>query len=152
MYAALMSLGMGAASRNAANPNGYSAPSWVGSTLGKMDPIGNWITGIGGDPLNLYGNKNNPNALFFPGPGKPGVAQPVGSGFDPAQLAQLSQSYNTFLKNLGAGGTPMLPTGGSKTAAKPSTPPDPGTLHALSGGGGGIGGGRNWRFGPWNTP
>lgn len=36
------------------------------SQLSSLDPVGNEITKIGGDPLNLYGNKNNPNALFFP--------------------------------------------------------------------------------------
>lgn len=38
----------------------------LGSDLGKLDPLGNGITQLGGDPLDLYGNKNNPNALFFP--------------------------------------------------------------------------------------
>lgn len=39
----------------------------MSSYLQKLDPIGNKITEIGGDPLNLYGHKNNPNALIFPG-------------------------------------------------------------------------------------
>ena len=38
----------------------------VGSIVGNADPVGNLITQVGGDPLNIYGNKNNPNALLFP--------------------------------------------------------------------------------------
>lgn len=67
LYSLLFAGGRGAAK----NPN-LSAPSWVGNLLGGSgsfpgaDPLGNLITGIGGDPLNLYGNKDNPNALLFP--------------------------------------------------------------------------------------
>lgn len=50
----------------AQNPNINAGSSWDHSTLSNMDPLGNAITQIGGDPLNLYGNKNNPNALLFP--------------------------------------------------------------------------------------
>lgn len=43
-----------------------NTPSLFGETLGNMDPIGNAITSWGGDPLNFYGNGNNPNAALFP--------------------------------------------------------------------------------------
>ncbi len=56
---------MGAGQQNANNPGvDYGGLSGF---LSKMDPIGNKITEIGGDPLNIYGHKNNPNALLFPG-------------------------------------------------------------------------------------
>lgn len=176
MLGSLLSLGIGAGRSNSANPNGFSAPSWIGSDLSKLDPIGNWITSVGGDPLNLYGNKNNPNALFFPGPNSQQTGQgtpvPIGSGFSPDQLSQLSQSYNTFLSNLGAGNTPMLPTGKAQgtPASGQTTPmggtgpgnrlPDLNTLKAIAssqGRGGmglnvGQGNGRRWAFGPYQTP
>jgi|SRR5579859_4850532 len=57
-----MAVGMG--QQDARNP-GINYNQFA-SQLSSLDPIGNAITKIGGDPLDLYGNKNNPNALFFP--------------------------------------------------------------------------------------
>lgn len=48
------------------NPNLSFGGSKEHSLFSTLDPIGNAVTKIGGDPLNLYGNKNNPNALLFP--------------------------------------------------------------------------------------
>lgn len=56
---------LGLGQQNANNPGvDYGGLSGI---LSKMDPLGNKITQLGGDPLNLYGHKNNPNALLFPG-------------------------------------------------------------------------------------
>lgn len=56
--------GLGVGQQNASNPGvDYGGVSGI---LQKMDPLGNKITEIGGDPLNIYGHKNNPNALLFP--------------------------------------------------------------------------------------
>lgn len=38
----------------------------ISSALSTLDPLGSKITQWGGDPLNLYGNQNNPSAAFFP--------------------------------------------------------------------------------------
>ena len=38
----------------------------ISSALSTLDPLGNKITQWGGDPLDLYGNQNNPSAAFFP--------------------------------------------------------------------------------------
>lgn len=47
--------------------NGTSfGPDWAHGLLNKMDPIGRTIVDKGGDPYNLYGEQNNPNAAFFP--------------------------------------------------------------------------------------
>lgn len=47
--------------------NGTSfGPDWAHSLLNKSDPIGRTIVDKGGDPWNLYGEQNNPNAAFFP--------------------------------------------------------------------------------------
>lgn len=79
----LIPMAIGVGQQNAQNPNvgsNFSNPNGgmasyaggkggsgsLGSDFGKVDPLGNAITSIGGDPLNLYGNKNNPNALIFP--------------------------------------------------------------------------------------
>lgn len=77
------SAGLGLGQQNANNPNvgaNFSNPLGLGSIGGSLfggsgsagsimsnlDPLGNFITGLGGDPSNLYGNKNNPNAVLFP--------------------------------------------------------------------------------------
>lgn len=56
----------------------------MSSALGKLDPLGNKITQWGGDPLNLYGNQNNPNAALFPygtvASSVPGVLPNLGAG------------------------------------------------------------------------
>lgn len=63
--ASLISSGLGFGQQNASNPGvDYGGMSGL---LQKLDPLGNKITEIGGDPLNIYGHKNNPNALLFPG-------------------------------------------------------------------------------------
>lgn len=62
--AAAMGLSLG--QQWAQNPNLSYGGSNEHSLFGKLDPLGNAITKIGGDPLNLYGNKYNPNALLFP--------------------------------------------------------------------------------------
>lgn len=59
-----MAVGMGQSA--AQNPN-QSIGGQGGLGLDKIDPIGKFIVGKVGDPYNLYGEKNNPNALFFPG-------------------------------------------------------------------------------------
>lgn len=98
LYAMLMAAGKGAAQ----NPNMGFGGSGEHSLLSSLDPIGNWITGIGGDPLNLYGNKNNPGALLFPGqsPTQTGVGQVTSPGAGPN--AGLMSAYSNFLRNLGA--------------------------------------------------
>ncbi len=67
-----MAVGMG--QQAAQNPNA-SIGGQGGFGLDKVDPIGKWIVGKGGDPYNLYGEKDNPGALFFPSsmPGSGGV-------------------------------------------------------------------------------
>lgn len=59
-----MAIGMG--QQDAQNPGISFGGGREHSLLDVLDPLGNQITKMGGDPLNLYGNKNNPNALFFP--------------------------------------------------------------------------------------
>lgn len=109
IYTLLATAGKGAA----ANPN-LSMGGSGGLGLNNIDPVGNWITSIGGDPLNLYGNKNNPGALFFPGPS--GSSANAGSG-GPVQLpmtggnAGLLSAYSTFLNNLGAPPMQAPPSG-----------------------------------------
>ena len=98
LYTMLFAGGKGAAQ----NPNMGFGGSGEHSLLSSLDPIGNWITGIGGDPLNLYGNKNNPGALLFPGQdstqtGMGPVTNPM-TGGNPG----LMSAYATFLRNLGA--------------------------------------------------
>ncbi len=65
MSTSLIPVGLGLGQQWANNPS-LSAPSGVQKAMSSLDPIGNAITKIGGDPLNLYGNKDNPNALLFP--------------------------------------------------------------------------------------
>lgn len=115
----------------AQNPNIGFGGSGEHSTLSTLDPIGNWITGIGGDPLNLYGNKNNPGALLFPGPNGTQTGMGPVTGPQTGPNAGLMSAYSNFLRNLGA--PPMQ--GGPGT---PSPRPQP--RPPLSYGGGGAGG------------
>src|SRR5690348_14105739 len=64
------------------NPN-LQAPEAIRSTSKYGDPLGIFdaVTRVGGDPLNIYGHKNNPNALLFPSGapnGVPGVLPNLG--------------------------------------------------------------------------
>jgi hypothetical protein len=61
-------MGLGLGQQWASNPNLSYGGSAEHSLFSTLDPIGNAITKVGGDPLNLYGNKNNPSALLFPSP------------------------------------------------------------------------------------
>lgn len=65
MSTSLIPVGLGLGQQWANNP-GLSAPSGVQKVMSTLDPVGNAVTKIGGDPLNIYGNKDNPNALLFP--------------------------------------------------------------------------------------
>lgn len=51
---------------DAKNPGASVGGSGEHPLLGQLDPLGKFIVGKGGDPWNLYGEKDNPNALFFP--------------------------------------------------------------------------------------
>lgn len=103
---ALYALLFGAGRSAAANPNASVGGSG-GLGLNNIDPIGNWITSKGGDPLNLYGHKDNPGALLFPGQAAGSGPPPPGSGgmmtgLSPGQDNGLMSAYATFLRNLGA--------------------------------------------------
>ena len=115
LYTMLMAGGRGAAQ----NPNMGFGGSSEHSLLSNLDPIGNFITGIGGDPLNLYGNKNNPGALLFPGqnPTQTGVGQvtpPMTGG-----NSGLMSAYANFLRNLGAPPMSRGPQPGGMQAPAP---------------------------------
>lgn len=64
--ASMIPMAVGIGQQDAQNPNISFGGSTEHSLFSTLDPIGNEITKYGGDPLNLYGNKNNPNALIFP--------------------------------------------------------------------------------------
>src|SRR5215472_1607846 len=77
------------------------------SQLSDMDPLGNAITKAGGDPLNLYGNKNNPNAALFPSQNPNAVNGGVPSALPTLSGVGAPKIYdpNSFggYANLGAG-------------------------------------------------
>lgn len=100
LYSLLMAGGRGAAK----NPNLSFGGSGEHSTLSNLDPIGNWITGWGGDPLNLYGNKDNSNALLFP---------------SSPQTNAVNASALPFVIGSPTGSRPQLPPG----YAPPQAPP-----------------------------
>jgi len=64
--ASLIPMAIEIGQQDAKNPNISYGGSAEHSLFSSLDPLGNQITKLGGDPLNLYGNKNNPNALIFP--------------------------------------------------------------------------------------
>ena len=70
----LIPMAIGIGQQDAQNPNISFGGSAEHSLFSTLDPIGNEITKYGGDPLNLYGNKNNPNALLFPSSNPNGAA------------------------------------------------------------------------------
>jgi len=73
-WAGLASFGAGVGQQDAKNPGASIGSDWEHNMLARFDPIGKWGVGIGGDPWNLYGEKDNPNALFFPsGGGAPAI-------------------------------------------------------------------------------
>jgi hypothetical protein len=140
-------IGMG--QRDAQNPGinfgNIELPGNIGlsSYLSHADPLGNEITKLGGDPLNLYGNKNNPNALLFPSsnPNAGGAGVPSVLPTLPGVGAPKTYSPNSFgsYANLGSGPfnqmasqmagpmyspqlMPMTPVSNSNGRAVPSVP------------------------------
>jgi hypothetical protein len=95
-----INLGQGAAQ----NPGASLGGSGEHSLLAQLDPVGKWIVGRGGDPWNLYGEKSNPTALFFPsGNGAPAI---------PTMLPNLgAASLNPKIYNPGAFAPPALSGG-----------------------------------------
>jgi len=144
-----MAVGMG--QQAAQNPNA-SIGGQGGLGLDKIDPIGKWIVGKGGDPYNLYGEKDNPGALFFP--------SSTGTG-----------NLNTTLPNLGASTLmPRLPGGsfqapqltggkfnqmaqsGAGPLFNPSAPGGKGSVAGGSGGKGAPGQAASLQIGRGNEP
>lgn len=64
--ASLIGAAVGVGQQGANNPGANVGSSWSQNFLDKFDPIGKFGTGLLGDPWNVYGQKNNPNALIFP--------------------------------------------------------------------------------------
>ena len=140
LYALLMAAGKGSAQ----NPSMSVGGSGEHSLLSKLDPIGNAITGLGGDPLNLYGNKNNPNALLFPGTtgANASGAYPytaMQSGMSPDQMAMIAKmgggqgnlggAFNNYLSAIGQ---PRMQT------QQPQQPPHQQLLALMQGARGGM--------------
>lgn len=69
----------------------------MSSALGKLDPLGNKITQWGGDPLNLYGNQNNPNAALFPY-GSPASAAPMVLPAPSGGITPITYDPNSFFQ------------------------------------------------------
>jgi hypothetical protein len=114
-------VGLGLGQQWASNPN-LNAPAWVQNGLSHLDPLGNAITKIGGDPLNLYGNKNNPNALLFPSGGANGGAGGV-PGTLPSFNIPPSMPGGSFMKpNLGGGLFNAMAANGAGPLFVPSAP------------------------------
>lgn len=154
LYAMLVALGQGAAK----NPNANVGGSWLHDTLNKYDPIGRTIVDYGGDPLNLYGEKNNPGGLIFPSSPTPtqggtygGMGAGMPTGFTTGQAPAMYAAYQNFLKNLGAPRTMMPGVGGGSggTPGTPQRPPgvpsNPGWRGPPQNGGMGDGVGGNYR-------
>lgn len=120
LYTTLMAGGRGAAQ----NPNMGFGGSGEHSLLSSLDPLGNFITGIGGDPLNLYGNKNNPGALLFPGQDSTQTGMGPVTGPQTGGNAGLMAAYSNFLRNLGAPPMQMQqPQGQPRPMPGPARPP-----------------------------
>ena len=93
---------LGAGQQNAGNQGvDYGG---VSGLLSKMDPLGNKITEVGGDPLNIYGHNNNPNALLFPS------GNPNGTGGAPSVLPNLGPQ--SLIPQAPRGGFMPVQTGG----------------------------------------
>lgn len=122
MIGTLIAMGMGAGKGMAQNPNAPQAPAWL-QDISQVDLPGRLITSIGGDPINLYGNKDNPGALLFPGQNSTQTGMGPMTGPMTGGDAGLMAAYSNFLRNLGAppmqglsapvpGGPPMQGGGG----------------------------------------
>lgn len=74
----------------------------MSSALGKLDPLGNKITQWGGDPLNLYGNQNNPSAALFPS-GMPAPATPSVLPAPNGNVTPITYNPNSFVPRQPAG-------------------------------------------------
>lgn len=141
-----MAVGMG--QQGAQNPNA-SLGGQGGLGLDKIDPLGKFIVGKGGDPYNLYGEKDNPNALFFPsGGGANGnSALPAPSGsinpmfYDPRSFGKRPPlapgKFNAMASAL-AGPQYQPQLAGGKGGSAPTQGPSPG-------------GGKGAALGPMNT-
>lgn len=130
LYSLLFAAGKGAAK----NPGLSFGGSGEHSALSNLDPLGNFITGFGGDPLNLYGNKNNPNALLFPS--------------SPQTNAQGTPSP---LFNIGGGGGALVPSLPVMSGAPPQQlPPSMGlNFQGMPGFGGPPSQGAQQQFNPF---
>jgi len=132
--------------------SGISAPSWMQNFVSSADPIGNYITSKGGDPLNIYGNKNNPNAFLFPGnaPGGSGGSggasgfSPMQSGMSPQQMAMLAQMQGPqgqnalnggFNNYLSAIGRPQMPVQQQQSQGSGMSPQLMALMQSIRGGG-----------------
>lgn len=74
----------------------------MSSALGKLDPLGNKITQWGGDPLNLYGNQNNPYAALFPS-GTPASAAAITLPAPNGSITPITYNPNSFVQRQPAG-------------------------------------------------
>ena len=74
----------------------------MSSALGKLDPLGNKITQWGGDPLNLYGNQNNPNAALFPS-GAPASAASIVLPAPNGSITPITYNPTSFVQRQPAG-------------------------------------------------
>jgi hypothetical protein len=76
-WSTLASAAIGMGQADAKNPGASLGGSGEHQLLGQLDPLGKFIVGKGGDPLNLYGEKDNPGALFFPSGSGDGMGLPT---------------------------------------------------------------------------
>ncbi|HEY3645496.1 MAG TPA: hypothetical protein VGM16_09170 [Gammaproteobacteria bacterium] len=121
--AAAMGLSLG--QQWAQNPNLSYGGNNEHALFGKLDPIGNAITKVGGDPLNLYGNKDNPNALLFPSGmlGLPNLGADTLIPLQPYGAFQAPKLGGGYFNNMAATGAGPLFNPGIGAPARPAAKP-----------------------------
>jgi hypothetical protein len=128
MSTGAVAMGLQLGQQWAQNPNLSYGGSNEHSLFSKLDPIGNAITKIGGDPLNLYGNKDNPNALLFPSgtAGLPNLGASTLMPLRPYGAFQAPQLGGGYFNNMAAQSAGPLFNPGVGAPAWPGTKPGKG--------------------------
>lgn len=104
-WGGIISSGINLGQSAAQNPGANLGGSGEHSLLAQLDPLGKWIVGKGGDPWNLYGEKDNPDALFFPsGNGTPAIPTML-PNLGAASLIPKTYSPNAFAPPALSGGS-----------------------------------------------